>query len=364
MPQSVLNKAGKLFHRRKYAAVVRLLEGQIFRFRESQEFYSLLGLSCLHVGDHGGASSYLKRADQLRVDDPLVLLGLAAAAIRRADVDEALEHWLRVLDLDPANRFARRGLKLLREVGSGPLPLAEALERLGFQRLLPAAPPRPTRLLLPLAGAGLLAAAALAVVFWLPGASRATGLSGRRDLPALPELPAAPGLWTVPPEAAAARYVLKDEDVRTAFERAKKCLRENRDNGAVREINRLLLSNASPAVKEKAALLKGFLVTPDFSNIREPFPYGEVAQDPLLHHGGFAVWQGKVANLRLQKERLRFDLLVGYQQEKVLQGIVPVELGFAVQLEDGSSVEVLGRILSQSGPLRLEGLSLHRISGL
>ena len=364
MPQSVLKKAGKLFRRRKYTAVIRLLEGQVFRFRDSQEFYSLLGRSCLRAGDHGGASSYLKRADQLRADDPLTLLGLAAAAIRRADVDEALEHWLRVLDLDPGNRIARRGLRLLRDIGGGSLPAADAVERLGFHRLLPAAPLRPARLLLSLVVSCLLAAGVLAGVLWLPSALRDRSTAGRKDLLVLPDLPRAPGLWTLAPEESATRYVLKDEDVRTAFERAKKCLRENRDNGAVREINRLLLSNASPAVKEKAALLRGFLVTPDFSNVREPFAYGEVAKDPPLHHGGFAVWQGKVANLRIEAERLRFDLLVGYQQEKVLQGIVPVELGFAVQLEDGSSVEVLGRILSRSGPVRLEGISLHRIPGL
>ncbi len=360
MPQSVLKKAGNLFRRRRFTAVIRLLEGQVFRFRESPEFYSLLGRSCLYSGDYGGATSYLKRADQLRADDPATLLGLAAAAIRRSNVDEALEGWLKVIDLDPGNRVARRGLRLLRTFGSESAPVQEALERIEFQRLLPAVPLDWKRLLLLPSVALVVAIVVLSGVLLLPRTAFGPAARGGR---LLPELPAAGGQPALTSSQTDARYMLKDAEVQATFEKAKRCLRENRDNGAVREINRLLLSNASAAVKERAALLRGFLVTPDFSTVKEPFAYEEVAGDPPLHHGGYAVWRGKVANLRVVEERITFELLVGYQQEKVLQGIVPVSLDFGAQLENGSSVEVLGRIQSQTGPIRLQGLSLHRITG-
>ncbi len=357
MPQSVLKRAEKLFRRRKFASVIRLLEGQIFRFRESHAFYSLLGRSCLYSGDTGGAVSYLKRADQLKADDPATLLGLAAAAVKRADVDEALDLWLKVVDLDPGNRTARRGLQLLRAIGGEGATVAEAVERVGFRRLLPPIPANPRRFILPLVGLVVLAGA-LAGLLLLPRPSLPWG--GRRDVPDLVLTSGQPSL-TAPADGS--RFVLTDAEVQATFERAKRYLQQNRDNPAVREINRLLLSNASAGVKEKTRLLLRFLATPDFSTVREPFPYEEVGRDPPLYHGGFAVWRGKAANVKIGEKRITFDLLVGYQLERELLGVVPVSLDFAAQVENGDSVEVLGRILSESGEVALEGLSLHRILG-
>ena len=59
------------------------------------------------------------------------------------------------------------------------------------------------------------------------------------------------------------------------------------------------------------------------------------------------VWKGKVANLKVAKDSIAFDLLVGYDQEKQLEGIVPVTLPFAADLANGSAVEVLGQVVHE-----------------
>jgi hypothetical protein len=358
MPQPVLKRAAKLFRRRKFSAVIRLLEQQVFRFRDSFEFYALLGLSCLHSGDTGGAFSYLKRADQLRADDVPVLLGLAAAAIQRSDTDEALENWLRVLDLQPGNRAARRGLALLRQVGSGSSSLTDAIEKAGVRRLLQPIPPDTGRIVVPAAIVLLIAAGLILGYYLLP---RLPADRGRRT--GIPRLSLAGDRPALTDETPGAFYTLTDRETRMAFERARGYLADYRDNLAVREINRLLRSNAVSSVKEKARVLASFVRQPDFSTVRDPFSYPEVARDPPLYHGAFAVWRGKVANLSIGEERIGFDLLVGYQDQKELLGIVPVSFDFAVGLENGATLEVLGRIQSESGEIRLQGISLHRIAG-
>jgi hypothetical protein len=71
------------------------------------------------------------------------------------------------------------------------------------------------------------------------------------------------------------------------------------------------------------------------------------------------VWSGKTANTASDETEIRFDLLVGYQDEKALLGIVPVIFDFSIPVEDGQAVEVLGRIIVDGDRVSLSGISIH-----
>ena len=115
MPRKSLSDARRLFRARKYAEVIRVLEPEVFKFRENHEYFSLLGYSCLHTGDLGGATSYITRAHQLKPGDTNSLLGLAAIQLKKADAEGALKRWLEVLDEDPRNPVALKGMNMLRK---------------------------------------------------------------------------------------------------------------------------------------------------------------------------------------------------------------------------------------------------------
>jgi hypothetical protein len=74
------------------------------------------------------------------------------------------------------------------------------------------------------------------------------------------------------------------------------------------------------------------------------------------------VWRGKLANLVVSESSIGFDMLVGYETERELKGVVPVTLDFAVQLENEAALEVLGIVTASSGRVSLAGISLHRLS--
>jgi len=150
--------------------------------------------------------------------------------------------------------------------------------------------------------------------------------------------------------------------VRQVFQKARRLLLDYRDNMAAVEINRLLLSNATLAIKERARMLKGFVTQPTFDTLRDGFAYSQVAAQPALYDGCAVRWRGKVANLKIGKDAIVFDLLVGYDQEKELEGIVPVVLPFAAQLANGIPIEVLGQVQVQRDRLSLQGLSVHRLT--
>ncbi len=354
MPKSVLQNARRLYSRKKFPAVIQLLEGQIFRFRESRDFFSLLGNACLRSGDLGGAFSYLKRAEQLDPRHVPTLLGIAAIAARRGESETAIRTWLYILELEQGNRRARRGLSLMRKIAAredGELRLdAQELKPLypatGFRRTIILAP---VLALLVLALAGLL-------VFFLPA-----DFLQKHERPGVSDIDFSPQHPSLVGPRTDTLITLSEKEIADSFELAKSYLLAYRDNLAVREVNKIILSNASAYVREKASLLKTFAEIPDFSTLQDNFIWQEVKELPPLYEDCFVSWSGKLANLTIAEDTLSFDLLVGYEHERELLGIVPVRLAFGVDLQNGLAVEVLGKITLQEGGFVLEGKSIHRL---
>ncbi len=355
MKRKGLGEARRLFRARKFPDVIRLLEPEVFRYRENFEYFQLLGFSCLHAGDFGGAFSYISRAHQLKDDDPGVILGLAAVHFRKSENESALKRWLEVIEAHPSNPIARRGLDLLRK-GMTPDALQEFIDSGRLRTLLPPLPRRVALAPILIACLSLLALAAigyLAVRLGSPQGLQRPGVS-------VIEIPS--GLSSFIDIGTDFPFVLKEGEVRHAFQKAKNELLDYRDNLAVVDINRILLSNAAPAVKERARMLKGFVTQPTFDSFRDPYAYAAVTKQPALYDGASVLWKGKVANLKVGKDSLTFDFLVGYDQEKQLEGIVAVTLPFAADLMDGSAVEVLGQVGTNGTAPTLLGISLHRLA--
>ena len=355
MKRKGLGEARRLFRARRFPDVIRLLEPEVFRYRESFEYFQMLGFSCLHAGDLGGAFSYISRAYQLKDDDPSVLLGLAAVHFRRAENESALKKWLEVVDSHPANPIARRGLELLRK-GMAPDALQEFIDSGKLKSLFPPLPRRVAVAPILIAGLSILVIAGLAwmvIRFGSPRGAQRPGVS-------VIEIPS--NLSSFIDIGIDYPFVLTEKEVRRVFQKAKSELLGYRDNLAVVDINRILLSNAAPAVKERARMLKGFVTPATFDTVKDSYPYAAVTKQPSLYDGASVVWRGKVANLKVAKQALSFDLLVGYDQEKQLEGIVAVMVPFAAELSDGSAVEVLGQVVVIGTAPGLTAGSLHRLS--
>ncbi len=353
-----LRKAERWYRSRRYGDVIRLLEPQVFRYRETFSFFFYLGMSCLRTGDYGGAYTYLMRGQQIRPKDIPTLLGLAAVSIKRREQEQALRLWLDVLDQEPGNRIARRALDSLRKL-TDPDGVDLLAENDRLRRLLP---PNRSPLFTPprIAILVLLVAAGTAGMFVLPRVlSRFSGT---------PERPGAESvsLSGIPGDqltlyGGTFRYVLDPAAIAEAFRKAKEYFNDYRDNMALRELNRIRYSNASPAVKEKAETIRAYLRVPTFATLRDSFPYEEVRKDPSLHEGVHVRWKGRISNLEIAPGYIAFDFLVGYEDEKVLQGIVPVRLDFAADLDPAFPLEVLGEVQVGEQGLRLRGVSIHML---
>jgi hypothetical protein len=352
-----LSRADRLLRSRKYSRVISLLESQVFLYRDNFTFYRVLGTACLYVGDFGGAYSYLQRAQQIKGGDTRVELGLAAVHLRRREVPEALALWLSILDRDPTNREARRGLALIRrtEDTSEYVTMAESgklrrfFPRTGFYVPL-WVPAGAAGLLLVAAGVSLLptviANLAREPVPTREGAQTIT----TRELP--DDLTDFTGEF---------RYIYTDEQIERLIARVGELFNTFRDNLARRESNRILLSNASPLVKERVRLVRSYFRTPTFVDFRDNFTYDEVAAEPWLYDGCHVRWSGQTSNISVTSEAISFTLLVGYESERILEGTVPVVVPFSADVQPGP-VELIGQVDYKDDEITLVATSIRRLA--
>lgn len=160
------------------------------------------------------------------------------------------------------------------------------------------------------------------------------------------------------------RYTMSEEELKNSAEGVLDLLNQYRDNLARREMNRLLNSNAPEDLKEKIRFLDGYIQEPGFATLKDNFAYREVIADPPLYQDCHVIWRGRAANIVVESDAVLFDLLVGYEDETVLEGIVPVRCAFAVDLQENRKVEVLGRVVLADTPgaqVSLEAVSLHQL---
>jgi tetratricopeptide (TPR) repeat protein len=353
----LLKKAVTLTRKGKYDESIKMLEAEIFHYQDAFIFHHILGLNCLYAGDFGGALTYFTRAKNIKFRDPMTLLGLAALFLRRGETDKALDLYLDIQDLEPKNPAAKKALKIIKKYG-GTDELAAWLGRGKLSSLYPPLPKtaasfRP----LPFVIAGIIAAAAAGIflgIRFIPPVSPRGGLEQSGLEKEEREHPVDSG--------GSYRYVLTGDEVLAHYARARNFFNKYQDEAAKRELNRILESNASTAVKNKARLLKGYTAAPGFDSLKDRFSYKEVKDDPFLYRDCYILWKGSPANISAEPDKTSFDLLVGYDTRTVMEGAVTVELDFPATLTT-EPLEVLGSIVPL-GPERfyIRGTGIHQSS--
>ncbi len=355
MKDKRLQKAKGLLKKGRNDEVINLLEKEIFQYREHGEFYYILGMACLNSRDISGADSYLRRAVQLDTENPNPKLALAAILLRKHKTAEAIKIWLTILDIDPSHRKAKRGLQYMKRYGD-PKNLSAFLQTRKYKTLFPRIDEHRTRRRI----LWVLAVLILGLLLGTGGYYRWQNQSqkeSRRPEVASVVLPQGESLTARKGEF---QLMLTPAEVESTFARAKELLAEYRDNQARYHLNRLLASNASSKVKAQAEVLIGMLdQNPSFSSLKTQFSYRDVAQAPYLYEGCYVAWKGSLSNLDIFRDKITFDFLVGYHDQKVLEGIVPVEFLFAVDIEPEYPLEVLGRIILKKDRFILRGKSVH-----
>lgn len=357
----ILTKAVRYARKGNYNESIKTLENEANRYYGSFTYYYILGVAYLHSKIFGVALTYIKLALKQKMRDVNALLAMAALYLNHGDTDKAVDCYLEVQSIDESNRVARKAMNIIRR-NPGPDNISAWIDSGKLHSIFPPFP-RPDmgakNLLLIIVGGFFalgLAFAVLAKTGAIPLSTR-----GRRTAPM--EIALASEEKENPVQTGGSyRYVLSRSQVLDDYGEAVKLFMAYRDEGAKLKLNRILESNASEPVKNKARILISFMGVPGFDTLKDRFSYAEVIRDPFLYRDCHVIWRGMASNLELEQNHTSFDFLVGYDTYRIMEGIVQVDYEFAIPVNPERPVEILGRVVpvQQERGLRIQGVALNQ----
>jgi tetratricopeptide (TPR) repeat protein len=358
----ILSKAVRLARKKNYNDAIKTLENEASRYYGSFNYYYILGLSYLYSKIFGRSLSYLKLAYKQKMRDPNTLLALAALYLNHGDTDKAVDLYLEVQSIEESHKTVQKALKIIRKY-PGPENISSWIDSGRFHQLFPPFPRvdiSKKKLILTI----LAAAAGLCVILGITFKVLFPSWN-KSQRPVSAELNLSPEERNSPVETGGSyRYVLTRNQVLDDYNDALKLFADYRDDAARVRLNRILESNASDPIKNRARLLASFMEAPGFNTLKDRFSYSEVTGDPFLYRDCHVIWKGMVSNLSTEQNRTSFDFLVGYDTRRTMEGIVQVDYNFAIPVNPEYPVEILGRVIPVSSErelgIRIQGIALNQ----
>jgi len=358
MALSIVFQARRLLAQRKCNEVIRLLEPHVLEYRDSFAFHFYIGLAYLYLGEMGNAKDYFSRARELKPNDIELMAATAAMALRRHDTGKAVEYYLRILNIKPSHELAKRGLASIRKCNT-----AEAMGDFIREGKIKKLYPMPSILEFYSSYIRLAVVASVLAVILAVGVGFAFSYFSKRplrdDITSL-NLSSKEMKQAIDMEGVF-RNVLTHQEVVETFAKAQSEFQKYNDNLCQVEINKVLNSNATFSIKQKALGLQALLKEPRFDTIKNIFSYQEVAKEPYLYNACYVVWKGMPTNVKKGEESTSFDLLVGYDTKHRLEGTVPVFYNFASEVDVEKAISVLAQLQVEEGVrIALRGIAIHQ----
>lgn len=355
---NIFKEASSLFRRKKYSQVITLLEPKITLYRSSFQYFRFLGLSCLYRRDWGSAYSYLRSAFLINSDNIEIASSYGLILVRQGDRKAGLDILLHIVE-NPASRKktgyrkAQKTIEMIRKYGNEK-DIVAMLESKRFFKYFPHPPYNPLPIIL------ILLLLFTAAGTYLSYRIMTRNNTSRENIQVI----------TIDSEKTISdfsnqnyNYLLSNREIISAFSRARDYLEKYEDNMARREINRLINSNASIGIKQKALALTKVIQRPELKDIIRTFSFEEVYSDPFLYDHCYIKWKGRLSNLKIGKKQIQFDFLVGYHDRKIVEGIVPAFIDYEVLLNDDFAYELLAMIIPADANIDLDVENVDEYKG-
>jgi tetratricopeptide (TPR) repeat protein len=360
----LLNKAASLAKRKDYDGAIKILKAEEDRYYGSFKYYYLYGVICLHAGSYVDALSNFNMARKIRITDPSIMLGFAVLYLKRLDTVQALNYYLEVQERDPKNKIAKRALFVIRKYSS-PEVLSDWMTPERLSRLFPPIPSPLINTRNIITGTLILCVSAVIVYGILVSVNMLPNPVKKPDGRLTTEFFLTGEERSDPVETGGVyRYILTRDQATTLYDRGLSLFTDYRDEAAKISLNRILESNASESIKNKARLLFLYMEPPGFHNFRrsDNVSITEVRDEPYLYRDVYVIWYGMATNVEITDDFTRFDFLVGYDIERPLEGLVSVVFDIPVAVNTGRPLEVLGKITLDNSPhgFRLNGSAIHQ----
>ena len=353
---SPLIKAKRLLSQKRFPQVIKLLESHVFDYPSSFEYNYLLGTACLYVGDIGGAELYYKKARNIKISDVNLINAQAVLFLRRGETAKAVDYYLQTQEYAPDDVLAKKGLEFIKKNGN-PETINYYVQSGKIKKLYPKTGFNSKILvsLIPLFICGAL------LLFFVTQDPEDVIIEKRADLSEL-VLTIEEKNESLEQDTASSvfRYILTEKELDDSYNKAISSFQKYNDNAAQIEINRILNSNASVAIKQKAHLLTEYFEEPSFNSEIEEVTYEELKNDPWLYLDTWVQWSGRISNVQETELEYRCDLLLGYETLEKMEGIVPLSIQQRVSIDTTLPLNVLAQVDVEDGRLLLRVKSIYQ----
>ena len=359
----ILNKAALLARKRNYEGALSVLKADEERYYDSFKYYYLYAVISLYSGNYEEAQENFKLARKIKMKDPNTMLGLAIHSLRMMKTVQAVDYYLDVQEMEPKNKVAKRALAVIRK-NSASEALSGWMTTDRIKKLFPPIPSPAAELKTVIKTAAICAAVLLfaygflAVLNVLPNPFKPErrpnagyALSSQERI----EPVRVDGVY---------RYIYTRDQVISLYENSLSLFTSYRDEAAKINLNRILESNASDGIKNRARLIMDNMEVPGFDTFkRNDNPsFTDVKNETAVYRDVHVIWRGMATNVEVTDKNTTFDFLVGYDTRRTLEGIVPVVFDIPVAVNTERPLEVLGRIVPEASysEFRLEGVAIHQ----
>lgn len=359
MALSLIDQAKKLLMRKRYNEVISLLEPHVFEYSDSFPFHFYIGLSFLNLDEIAKALDYFSAARKIKPQDPDLTAAYAAIFLRRGDTGRAVEYYLRIQSSFPKSKIAKKGLVSIRKNNNAEA-MGNFIQSEKFKKLYPSpfeSEIRGKRITVFLIVCILTVLCGVIIPFTVKNVSfsspqRANLSEFTLDKYEKKNLIDMEGSYT---------YVLTEKEILSAYSKAQAHFQNFKDNEAQIEVNRILNSNASFSIKQKAMELTKLFKEQGFDTINEVYTFDEIRKEPMLYQDCWVIWKGMPSNVKTGTYSTVFNLLVGYDTKHTLEGVVPVFCEFIGKIDIERPIRVLGQIqIREGGIICIKGKGLNQ----
>lgn len=365
MPRSSLDTAKYLLKRRNFPMAIRFLENCEEDYEGVVDYYITFGVAYLYAGIPGKASEMFRKARELSVQNTTLLLGQAVIFLRRGETSRAVQYYLQVLDNEPGNATAEAALEFIRDDGALE-SIVKMMETGEIKKFYPPLGINPNIIRNCIMAGIALGLICSSIIIFKPKPRQIpveqtkiekTFSLSEDELRNAVQLDAIEGQF---------KLSLTTREIENSFSLAKKYFASSRDNACQVELNRIINSNASIHLKQKAQTIMDMLQEPTFDTLKDNYSYTVVAENPYLYMDCYCVWDGMVTNPQLFEDgSWKCSLLVDYipSENKNFQvGFVNVVFDNAPEpaVDVSRPVRFLGRITKNGSDLILSGRAVYQ----
>jgi len=354
-----------LFHQRKYNIVIKNTVINEFKDIKNIDTYSLRYqvYSSFYTKNFNHSRmclEILQEKNKLSAKDALYLAYIYA---RHNEKEKAIATWCYSLEKNKSTKIAKKALDYLRQKGRD----INLMDDEYFDSITP-----PEPFILPLKSIlFILFFLVLSFSIFIIGYNNSGRLSSylqnlkkineNKELSKI-KLPDFNPNLIVSPKENDIKFSYDEKEIKRKFENIKQNILNDKAVAAVLEINEIKLSNASESVKLKTDILKTFIREPDYAFFKNQITYSDILNEKKSLNGNirlyddvFVLWEGRIVNLKIGKEEIIFDYILGDEEKGIVLGIEKVVFKKAVIIKNNDKIKVFGKIKVNDKSFYIDG---------